>query len=87
MNRNADQILDESFLEIRAKLLEVAASLDRIERAADSVDQLSDAAAHRRNAIDQAIAICGGSGPHRAEQLQRLFSRPYQSNWRSAMNV
>ena len=28
--RKADQILDSTFLEVRAKLLEVAATLDRI---------------------------------------------------------
>lgn len=87
MNRNADQILDESFLEIRAKLLEVAASLDRIDRAAEAAAPLSDTQTTRREAIDRAIAICADAGPNRAERLQRLFSRPYQSDWRKTMQV
>ncbi len=31
--RDANRILDESFLDVRAKLLEVAAVLDRVDRA------------------------------------------------------
>ena len=40
-NRPADQILDETFLGVRAKLLEVAATLDRIDRSADDGSPLS----------------------------------------------
>jgi hypothetical protein len=73
--RAADQILDESFLEVRAKLLEVAATLDRIDRSADEGSPLTDQNKPRRASINDAIRILLSEGPDRAERLQRLFSR------------
>ncbi len=74
-----EKIFDETFLTIRSKLIEVAAALDRIERAADG------AASHdpRRARIDEALQIVMSSdSPDRAKRLQQLFSRPYDSQWR-----
>ena len=75
---NAVQILDREFLEIRAKILEVAAALDRIDRADGSV--ASDVRAER---LADAIAIIAGDGEGatRAERVQLLFSRQYDSSW------
>lgn len=75
---NAVQVLEREFLEIRAKILEVAAALDRIDRAEGSVE--SDVRAKR---LADAIAIIGGDGEKatRAERVQLLFSREYDSNW------
>ncbi|QDT06609.1 hypothetical protein K227x_50200 [Rubripirellula lacrimiformis] len=88
MNRNADLILDESFLDVRAKLLEVAATLDRIDRAAQDHAGLSADQKDRRGQIDAAIEICASSdGADRAARLQHLFSRPFQSDWRSTMQL
>ncbi len=87
MTRNADRILDESFLEIRAKLLEVAATLDRIDRAGEDCEKLSSERIAKRQQIDEAIAICSRHESDRAEQLQRLFSRPYAADWRKTMQV
>lgn len=85
--RPADQILDESFLQIRAKLLEVAATLDRIDRAAEEEAPLSDDAQSQRSQVDDAIRLCLSEGPDRAARLQQLFSRTYEPNWRSEMDV
>jgi hypothetical protein len=82
--RHADAILDESFLEIRAKLLEVAAALDRIDRADG---ELSADPQKMRQKIDQAIVLCGTPDIPRAERLQRLFSRDFDPNWRSERKV
>ncbi len=87
MHRTADKILEESFLEVRAKLLEVAATLDRIDRAANQHGDLSPNQHDRRAQVDDAIQICLGDNAERAEQLQQLFSRPYQADWRSTMKV
>jgi hypothetical protein len=84
MARNSDVIFSESFLEMRAKLLEVAATLDRIDRAESKLS--SDQQALRRK-IDQAIEICASHGGDRAQKLQHLFSREFDPNWRSEMNV
>ncbi len=85
--RAADQILDESFLEVRAKLLEVAATLDRIDRSADEGSPLTDQNKPRRASIDDAIRILLSEGPDRAERLQRLFSREYEADWRKQMQL
>ncbi|WP_146456324.1 hypothetical protein [Rubripirellula tenax] len=87
MPRTADQILEESFLDVRAKLLAVAATLDRIDRAAEQTGGLSEAQVNRRAQVDAAIEICVGDGPDRAEKLQRLFSRTYQPEWRTTMHL
>ena len=85
--RDANQILGESFLETRAKLLEVAATLDRIDRAAEDESPLSSASQPQRAQIDDAIRICLSEGPDRAERLQKLFSRQYESDWRKSMDI
>ena len=81
-SRTATEILDHSFLEVRAKLLEVAATLDRIDCAADDGQPLGSAASVQRQKVDDAIRILLGEGPDRAERLQILFSRDYESSWR-----
>lgn len=86
----AQAVLDAHYLETRAKLLEVAAVLDRIDRAgttpssrsSDDASQASDAEA-RRSQIDEAIQILLEDSPRRAELIQQLFSRPYDPQWRS----
>ena len=60
--RAANQILDESFLEMRAKLLEVAATLDRIDRSADEGSPLTDQAKLRRRRVDHAYRPWGIGG-------------------------
>lgn len=75
---NSQQILDREFLEIRAKILEVAAALDRIDRAEGSVD-----GDPRMQLIADAIKIVASVQPDpiRAERIQLLFSREYEANW------
>jgi hypothetical protein len=85
--RTATAILDESFLEVRAKLLEVAATLDRIDRSSDDGQPLTGNATARRAKLDEAIRILLSEGPDRAFRLQRLFSREYDAGWRDQMHV
>lgn len=85
--RAADQILDESFLAVRAKLLELAATLDRIDRSADEGSPLTDPNKPRRASVDDAIRILLSEGPDRAERLQRLYSRQYDADWRKQMQL
>ncbi len=85
--RTATIILDESFLEVRARLLEIAATLDRIDRSADDGDSLSQKALPTRAKVDAAIRILLSEGPDRAERLQRLFSREYLPQWRDEMKI
>ena len=72
----ARDVLNREFLNIRARLIDVAAALDRIDRAAGSV-----ADDPRLAKIRHSLAVLAGSTSDRAEQLQMLFSLPYQDNW------
>jgi hypothetical protein len=74
---DAPQVLDREFLEIRARLLQVAASLDRLDRAEGSV-----AADARLQKIHEALAILASAGEDRAERIQLTFSRPYEAHWK-----
>ena len=78
----ANQVLDREYLPIRAKLLEIAASLDRIDRGAGSV-----AGDPRMQQIDDTLAILKDHQSNRAEQLQLIFSREYDSSWRSTLQL
>ena len=71
---NAPQILDEQFLTVRAGLIEIAADLDRIDRAAACQDANGD---KRMQQIRQAIKQLLEPGPGRAERLQLIFSLPH----------
>ena len=75
---NANEILDREFLEIRAKLLEVAAALDRIDRAEGSIE--SDP---RMQLFATALKLNADTthDPSRAEKMQLLFSRQYDPDW------
>ena len=79
--RDGDAIVAESFLDVRAKLLEVPATLDRIDRGC-KVAALSQSASSQRELLGEATKILLSQGPDRAERLQQLFSRRYDSDWR-----
>ncbi|MFN0054861.1 MAG: hypothetical protein ACKV0T_22035 [Planctomycetales bacterium] len=80
----ASAILDRTYLEVRCKLLEVAAIFDRIERGAESGQADNDP---RLQQLRDAVAIVGGTDPDRAERLQMLFSDPYVPNWNRRSNT
>jgi len=73
----AIEVLDKEFLEVRAKLLELAAALDRIDRAEGGIGEDS-----RMLRILEALTVIRDPGPDRAEQVQLIFSRPYDDAWR-----
>jgi hypothetical protein len=79
---SASQILDREFLELRAKLLELGASLDRLDRAEGSV-----ANDPRRERLLRGLQLLLDDQGDRAERIQRLFSREYSPDWRSALNL
>ena len=75
---SADEILDQTFLEIRAKILEVAAAFDRIERA----DASQNVDTHPQwQQLQSAVRIVHDVSGNRAEQIQLHFSDPYDAKW------
>ena len=68
---SATQLVDEYFIENRNRVLEVAAFLDRIDRA----DAVTGARDFRMQAFNEALAaVCQGDG--RLERIQLLLSDP-----------
>jgi hypothetical protein len=75
---SASHTLDREFLGLRARLIELAATLDRIDRAEDSV-----ADDPRIETIHHSLDVLADDAPDRAARVQRLFSLPYDENWRA----
>ncbi len=82
--REALAVLDRDFLETRCKILEIAAVLDRIDRAPAHHPEHPDP---RLGQIRQALEALSVPGPGRAETIQRIFSLDYDRNWRQKMRV
>ena len=78
----ATEVLDREFLEIRARLIDIAAALDRIDRAEGPVGGDT-----RLELFRHAVQILAGATPHRAEGVQSLFSLPYQDDWRKGYGL
>jgi hypothetical protein len=66
------QLVDEYFIENRNRLLELAAFLDRIDRADPGIM----AADFRMQVFQEGLAVLSGAGPNRLEQIQMLLSDP-----------
>jgi hypothetical protein len=79
---DAPEVLNREFLEVRARLLHLAASLDRLSRAAGDV-----AGDPRLEKIQAAFNILESAEGNRAERIQLLFSRPYEPAWRDQFDL
>lgn len=69
-------VLEQEFLLIRARILEVAAKLDRLDRATGAAD------AARLRQIQDGLRILQEREPGRAERVQLAFSLDYEDGWR-----
>lgn len=69
--RSAKEVFDTYFLETRARLIEIAANLDRIDRAPGAEEVRNDP---RLKFIAETLKVLQGPGPDRAEKIQRLYS-------------
>lgn len=89
--RNAEQVVEQEFLQIRAKILEIAAFFDRL--AADSVDEalsesvVSGLSEERLKLLRAGCELLLDSDGDKAARVQLLFSRKYDEQWRKAMGV
>jgi len=80
--RQAEDVLNREFLEMRAKVLELAASMDRLDRAVGSV-----ADDPRIKKLREALALVTDERGDRAEQVQLIFSRHYHKEWRREFDL
>ena len=74
----ASEVLDREFLGVRARLIELAATLDRLERSEGSVT-----GDPRAEQVRKALRILADDGTQRAEKVQLVFSLPYREDWRN----
>ena len=75
-------VIEQEFLPLRAKLLEIGAALDRLEREGVAVSKEP-----RLTKIRAAIEALLESGEDRAEQIQLVFSRQYEDEWREKFQM
>jgi hypothetical protein len=74
----AAKALDNYFLEARAKLLDLAAILDRIGRGSGCNGVGDDPRLER---IRQALEVLHDRSGGRAERIQKIFSLDYDATW------
>jgi len=74
----AQQVLDREYFEIRARLLEVAAAFDRMERHDGDVG--SDP---RMKQFADTLGRLSEGGGNCATDVQLIFSLPYRESWRN----
>jgi hypothetical protein len=77
----ASDVLNREFLGIRSRLVDLAATLDRIGRGE------GEASDPRLAAIRRSLELLAGAGTDRAERIQHLFSLPYAENWREEFGL
>lgn len=82
MPPTAEQVLQQEFLLARARILELAATLDRIQRAGGQVEQHPQMQLLRRG-----FEVLTGQSDERAQQVQLLFSRHYAADWRREFGI
>ncbi|MFP6619790.1 MAG: hypothetical protein VB877_10625 [Pirellulaceae bacterium] len=77
------EILEREFFEIRAKILEIAAAFDRLDRATGNVSDDS-----RLKLVEEALRVLQQVGREdRAEQVQLIFSREYNDQWQAEFGI
>jgi len=79
---SAPEVLNREFLEIRCKILDLAAAFDRLARADGSVDDDP-----RLARLREALTIVLQQPEDRAEQVQMVFSRTYDDDWQKTFKV
>ncbi len=80
--RNADKIVADEFMIARAKIVELAATLDRIERANGVVDD-----SKQMQLLVQGMQILCDDEVEKAKRVQLLMSRQYDPHWQSQMAI
>lgn len=78
--RTAMDLLDGEFLEVRHRIIDLAAAMDRW-RSADGAAELAKDS--RLEQIQAAIQLLAEDGNNNAERVQMIFSDRYDETWRN----
>ncbi|MEQ1825081.1 MAG: hypothetical protein ABL921_04020 [Pirellula sp.] len=82
VERTARQVVADEFLIARAKILELAATLDRIERSSGDTED-----SKQMNLLIQGMNILCDDEVDKAKRVQLLMSRDYDPEWQRNLNV
>jgi hypothetical protein len=82
-----EKILDLYFLDARSKLIEIAAFLDRIERARVAHPSYHTQSDYRLDSFKKALAAIAGEVPEKAKAVQMIFSDPTEAPHESAAGL
>lgn len=82
MPRSASEVLEQEFLQIRAKILEIAAFYDRLAEA-----PASDLSESQLALLQNGCGILTDSEEDKAARVQLLFSREYDASWREKFAI
>lgn len=82
--RSKADVLNRDFLETRGKVLELAAALDRLDRASRAGTEAPDS---RLAQLREALEALLEPGPGRAETIQRIFSLEFDPQWRERFEL
>ena len=77
----AEELLDQEFLVLRAKTLEIAAALDRLDRGDGDVS-----GDPRMKKLRRGLTALSSEKQGRAENIQLIFSLPYDEGWRRMLD-
>ncbi len=77
-----EQILDREYLEIRAKILQIAASFDRLDRGKGGLPE-----DNRWELLQQGLQTLLKDDPEKAERIQMIFSLPFDEKWKETLGV
>ncbi|MHC5108693.1 MAG: hypothetical protein ACYTHJ_02295 [Planctomycetota bacterium] len=72
------EMLDREFLKVRSRILDIAASFDRIDEATGPTAGDDARIRQVRDALTQLM----DDHPGRAERVQMIFSLPFEDDWR-----
>ena len=77
---SAKEVLDREFLEIRCRVLDIAAALDRVQRGEAPEEVRSDP---RMAELHEALDVVRDGKLDRATRVQMVFSDAYDESWRA----
>jgi hypothetical protein len=75
-------VFDREFLTIRCRLVDLAAALDRVDRAGSPVTDDP-----RLRQLQQAIGLLASPDGNRTERVQMAFSLPYCEDWQHQYGI
>jgi hypothetical protein len=79
---SAPEVLSREFLDVRSRILDVAAAFDRLTRSEGTV---ADDPRYAR--LREALQAVLDTNEDRAERVQMIFSRAYDEGWQKAFEV